>query len=293
MKILICDSMEEEVVNKIKDLGEVEYKPKNLMEAVKNAQIIIVRSATKITREVINNAPKLKAVIRGGVGLDNIDSAYCKEKNIQVYNTPGASTNAVAELAIGVILSLFRGIARADRELRNGNWIKKELTGDEISGKTLGIIGFGRIGALVSKKANALGMKVIAYNPKAKETENIRFVSLDELYGLSDVISLHTVLVPETKGIINKNSISKMRDGVYILNLARGELIEEDALFEGLSNGKIKGAALDVFSNEPYSGKLIGLQNVVLTPHIGAATKEAQEGIGKEIIEIIKKISTS
>ncbi|MFA5349597.1 MAG: hydroxyacid dehydrogenase, partial [Candidatus Paceibacterota bacterium] len=233
----------------------------------------------------------LKAVIRGGVGLDNIDQEYCKTKGIAVYNTPGASTNAVAELAIGVMLSLFRNIPRADREMRNEKWIKKELTGFEVSGKTLGIIGFGRIGSLLAKKAIALGMEIIAYDPRASRADGVTFLPLDELYEKADVISLHTVLVPETREMINENSISKMKNGIYILNLARGELINEDALYEGLKSGKIKGAGLDVFSNEPYNGKLLKLENVVLTPHIGAGTKEAQGKIGEEIVEIIKKIN--
>ncbi len=289
MHIVIADQMEDEVVSQIKKLGNVSYKPTDLNSALKDADALIVRSATKVTKELLTHAPKLKLVARGGVGLDNVDQVACKERNIKVLNTPGASTNAVAELALGVMISLLRNVAKAHHQLKNKVWDKKSLTGQEIAGKTLGVIGFGRIGASFAQKAHALGMHILAYDPNPRQTPGVSFVSLDELFSKSDVISLHTVLVPATRHMLNKESISKMKKGAYVINLARGELIDEEALFEALKSGHLGGAALDVYSQEPYSGKLLELENVCLTPHIGAATKEAQGRIGAELVDILRK----
>lgn len=290
MKILVCDTMEESILEKMKELGEVEYKPENLMKSVKDAEVMVVRSATKVTKEVVDAAPKLKGVIRAGVGVDNIDCLYCKEKGVKVMNTPGASTNAVVELAIGIMICLLRGVYRGHEETKKKNWIKKELVGREIEGKTLGIIGCGRIGHFVAEKASKLGMKTLGFDPHPRESKVIKYVSLDELYKESDVITLHTILIPQTEKMINKESIEKMKDGVYIINLARGGLIDEDALYDALKSGKMAGAALDVYSKEPYEGKLLELNNVFFTPHIGANTKEAQVRIGEEVIEKIKEL---
>jgi len=287
MKIVISDNMEKEVIEKMKELGEVVYKPENLDETVKDADVLVVRSATKVTKELIEKG-NMKIVARAGVGLDNIDLKACEEKGIKVINTPEASANAVAEITIGVIISMLRNVQKAYLQMKNGEWRKKELVGKEIRGKTLGIIGFGRIGHSVAEKANALGMKVIAYDRKKKESKFVEFVSLDELYEKSDVISLHTVLVPETENIINEESISKMKEGIYLVNYSRGGLIDEDALYEACKKGKVAGAALDVYSSEPYKGKLLELDNVYFTPHIGGSTKEAQMRIGEELIEKIK-----
>jgi len=288
MKILVCDTIQPEVLEELKKLGEVEYKPEDLMNSVKDAEVMVVRSKTKVTKEVIDQASKLKAVIRAGVGLDSIDTNYCKEKNIQVINTPHAPTNTVAELGIGLMICLMRGAYQGHYEMKDGKWLKKELLGTEIQGKTLGIVGFGRIGHSLGEKAHALGMNVLAYDPHPRECDFAKYVELDELYSKSDVISLHSILIPETKGMINKNSIAKMNDGVFIINLARGELIVEEDLYQGLKD-KIAGAALDVYWGEKYSGKLLELDNVFFTPHIGGNSKEAQLRIGEEVIEAVKK----
>lgn len=290
MKVLVCDTMQESVLEKLKGISEVTYKPENLMEAVKEAEVMVVRSATKVTKEVIDNAPKLKAVIRAGVGLDNVDLGCAKEKGIRVMNTPGASTNAVVEQAIGMMICLLRGLYRGHEELKKGNWTKKELVGREIEGKILGIVGCGRIGHLVAEKAHGLGMKILGFDPHPRESEIIKYVSLNELYEGSDIISLHTILIPQTKNMINKESISKMKDGVYLVNIARGGLIEENDLYEALEDGKVAGAALDVYSEEPYKGKLLELNNVFFSPHVGGNTKEAQIRIGEEVIEKIKEL---
>jgi len=292
MKIVIADDMENDVLEAVKKIGEVEYKPSDLTVALRDAEVLIVRSKTKVTKELLEPAKKLAAVIRAGVGLDNIDARACEEKNIKVLNTPGASSNAVAELAIGHMLSAFRFIAKAHWQMKNKKWEKKSLVGMEIEGKTLGIIGYGRIGALVAKKAAALGMRILAYTPPPVREDGIaKFVGLDELLASADVISLHAPSTPETKKMINADSIAKMKDEVVIINTARGDLIDEDALYAACKSGKVAGAALDVFSEEPYAGRLLELENIYCTPHLGASTKEAQAKIGEEIIRILKEIA--
>ncbi len=291
-QIVISDNMESEVVEELKTIGEVIYLPENLSEALKDADVLIVRSKTKVTKEVIEGAPTLKIIARAGVGLDNIDLKAAGEKGITVINTPGASANAVAELALGHIFSMFRNIAKAHYQMKNKIWDKKHLVGRELEGKTLGIIGYGRIGSLLGKKANSLGMKIIAYNPPPRhEDEIVEFIDdFDEFLKKADVITLHVPLIDSTKNIINSETISKMKDGVYILNTSRGGIIDEDALYEECKTGKIAAAALDVYAEEPYMGKLLELDNVFFTPHIGASTKEAQLRIGKELIEKIKEL---
>lgn len=291
MKILISDQMEEEVVAALRKLGEVDYKPKDIKKAIADADVLIVRSATKVTKELLEGAKRLRIVARAGVGLDNVDVPACEAKKIKVINTPGASTNAVAELTVGLIICLLRNVPKAHFQMRNKIWDKKGLTGSEIGGKTLGIIGYGRIGAAVGKMASALGMKIIAYSPPPRHEDGIvRYVdSLDEFLGKADVISLHTVLTPETKNMINKNTIAKMKDGVFIVNAARGGLVDEDALYDACKGGKVAGAALDVYSTEPYTGRLLELDNICFTPHIGAGTKEAQMRIGEELVEKLKQ----
>ncbi|NYZ77527.1 hydroxyacid dehydrogenase [Candidatus Micrarchaeota archaeon] len=289
-RIIISDEMENEVVERIKQLGEVVYLPANLNEAIANADVLIVRSKTKVTAELLAHAHKLKIVARGGVGLDNVDVKACEARHINVLNTPGASANAVAELVLGHMFSCFRNIAKAHHQMKNKIWDKKSLTGQEIEGKTLGVIGYGRIGALVGKKASALGMKIISYNPPPRyEDEIVRFVGLDELLAHADVITLHVPSTPETKNMINSSTIAKMKKGVFIINTARGDIIDENALYEGCKSGKIAAAALDVFPQEPYTGKLLELDNVFFTPHLGAATKEAQGRIGDELVKLLKE----
>ncbi len=290
-RIVISDNMESEVVEELKSLGEVSYLPANLPEALKDADVLIVRSKTKVTKEVIEGAPKLKIIARGGVGLDNIDIKTAQEKGITIINTPGASANAVAELVISHLLSCFRNIAKANFQMKNGIWDKKNLTGQEVEGKTLGIMGYGRIGSLVAKKASALGMKIIAYSPPPRREDEIaEFVDdFNDFLAKSDAITLHVPLNESTRDAINEESISKMKDGVFIINTARGEVIDEDALYDACKSGKITAAALDVYREEPYKGRLLELENVFFTPHLGAATKEAQLRIGKELVEKLKK----
>ncbi|MFH0884763.1 MAG: hydroxyacid dehydrogenase [Candidatus Micrarchaeota archaeon] len=291
MRIVIADQMEEEVVQGIRALGEVAYKPADLKSALSNADALIVRSATKVTGELLASAPKLKLVARAGVGLDNVDKSACEKRGIKVLNTPGASTNAVAELALGLMIGALRNIQKAHHQMKEGRWEKKTLTGCEIEGKTLGIIGYGRIGALLGKKASALGMEVIAYNPPPRHEDGIvKFVDdLDSFLGQADVISIHVPATPQTINLVCMENIAKMKDGVIIINTSRGEIIDEDALYEGVDSGKVAGAALDVYRAEPYKGRLLELENVYLTPHLGASTKEAQERIGAELVKLLRE----
>jgi D-3-phosphoglycerate dehydrogenase len=287
LKIVIADKMEEEVVKKIKELGEVVLTPSNLLAELADADVLIVRSATKVNDELLENAKNLKVVARAGVGLDNVDVEACKKRKIEVINTPSASSNAVAELTIGFLFAICRKIPYADSTMKAKKWAKKELLGFELEGKTLGIIGLGRIGSLVAKKARALGMNII-YFDKGKDDQIGKKVDLDELLKTSDFISLHLPLTNETRHIINANSFSKVKKTAAIINTGRGELIDEDALYNALKSGQIAFAALDVYSTEPYSGKLCELSNVILTPHIGGNTAEAQIRIGLELIEKLK-----
>jgi D-3-phosphoglycerate dehydrogenase len=291
MKIIIADRMEEEVVSLIKEVGEVVYQPKDLKSALSDADALIVRSATTVDSKLLDAGSNLKVVGRAGIGLDNIDLDECEKRGIKVVNTPGASRNAVAELALGLIISTMRNVQKAYFQMKNKKWDKKHLTGHEIEGKTLGIIGYGRIGSALGRKAAALGMDIIAYNPPPRHEDGIALFieELDEFLEKADVISLHTILTDETRHMINEKTIEKMKDGVFIINTARGALIEEDALYKAAKAGKVAGAAIDVYEEEPYTGKLLELDNVYFTPHIGAGTKEAQMRIGTELVERLKK----
>jgi len=290
MKIVIADKFEDKVVEEIKKCGDVVYQPADLKGAIADADVLIVRSATKANADLLSSAKKLKAVLRGGVGLDNVDKEYCKSKNIAVFNTPGAATNSVAELAIGLILSLARKIPAAHLKMKGKVWAKKELTGTEINGKMLGILGYGRIGKMVAQKAKALGMTVIAHDKMAQPDESANLVSFDELLAKSDYITLHVPLTPETKGLFNKDSIAKMKKNACIINLARGPVVDEDALYDACKTGTIAGAACDVYPIEPYTGKLLELDNIVFTPHLGADTKEGNLRVGNELAKIIREL---
>lgn len=290
MKMVITDDLEKEVVDEFRKIAEVSYKPENLDEELADADVLVVRSSTRVTKELLDKGKNLKVVARAGIGLDNVDVGECERRGIWVINTPNASTISVAELTIGLIISLLRNTVKADRYIRKGIWKKKELIGHEICGKTLGIIGFGRIGRAVAERAHALGMKVLASSPHAKSTEFAKAVPLEELLASSDVITIHVSLTPETTGMIDRRAFERMKRGVYLLNLARGEVVDEEALYEALKEGKVAGAALDVTTKEPYNGKLLEFDNVIFSSHTGANTYEAQRRIGSELVEKLKEI---
>ncbi len=296
MKVGICDAIAKEGVEILKQRGleviDLSELPKDeLIEKVGDLDAIIVRSATKVRKEMIDRAKNLKVIGRAGVGLDNIDVEYAKSKGIKVINTPGTTSISVAELTIGHILSVIRKIAYGDREIRNGAWPKKKCKGIEMYGKTLGIIGFGRIGKEVAKRAEAFGMKIIYYDVHrvSEEVERelgIEYRNLDTLLSESDIVTLHVPLLPETKHMINRERIEKMKDGAILINAARGGIVDENALYKALKSGKLYGAALDVYENEPPNdSKLLELDNIVMSPHIGAQTKEGQKRAGIEIGE--------
>lgn len=289
MKIVIADNMEPEVVAEITKLGETAVTPSDLKAALADADALIVRSATKVTEELLTHAPKLRLVARAGVGLDNVDKVACEKRGVKVVNTPGASTNAVAELALAMMFAICRKLPKADAGMKGKQWLKKELTGSELMDKTLGIVGLGRIGSSLALKAQALGMKIIYFDPTHAGTSIGKSVTLDGLFESSDYISLHVPLKPETKGMIGEATIAKMKKNAVIVNTARGGLVDEEALYSALKEGRIGGAVLDVYPVEPYSGKLCELQNVVLTPHIAGSTKEAQARIGQELVARLRE----
>ena len=299
MRILVTDGMDKSALEQLKANGhevvEQFYTPEELGAALREFDAVVVRSATKVRANHIDEAKggKLKLIIRGGVGVDNIDVKYAEEAGITVKNTPRASSNSVAELALAHMLSCSRYISIAGHTMREDKWEKKAYgKGIEIEGKTLGIIGFGRIGQALGRKAKALGMEVIAEDiyhvPGIEEQMGMKYVELDELLARADFISLHT---PSLNGVklIRKENIDKMKDGVVFVNTSRGDNVDEDDLLEALNSGKIRAAGLDVYANEPASNKaLYSHPNVSCTPHIGAATKEAQQRIGMEIVDIIE-----
>ncbi len=299
-KVLVTDKVHPKGLEMLKEKGfEVvvdldAYKPEVLKERIKGFDVIIVRSRTKVTREVIESADKLKVIARAGSGLDNIDLEAAKEKGIKVVNAPDALKVSVAELVIAMMIVVARRAHYSYRALLEGKWEK--VMGTEIMGKTLGVIGFGRIGREVAKRAKALGMDVIAYDVFdlsniAKEM-GVKFTQdLDEVLRNADIITLHVPLTPETRNMINKEAIEKMKDGVIIINAARGEVMDYKALLEALKSGKVRAAALDVYPEEPPKSEwlmeLIRHPNVFATAHIGAQTQEAQE---KTSVEVAKRI---
>ena len=293
-RILSTDGMAKSAVQKLRSLGfevvEEFYEPEILAEKVKEFDALVVRSATKVRKPIIDGAVggKLKIIIRGGVGVDNIDVDYAESKGIAVANTPNASSASVAELAIAHMLALARFVAIANVTMRNGQWEKKAYKGVELTGKTLGVFGMGRIGKETAKRAEALGMKVIYTDSVPAVGVNYEMVGVDELLAKSDFVTLH---IPAMKGqppIVNAEFIAKMKDGAYLINTARGALVDEEALCDALDSGKLAGAGLDVYQEEPCKNeRLLHHPKVSLTPHIGGTTKEAQDRIGEEIVEII------
>jgi D-3-phosphoglycerate dehydrogenase len=270
--------------DKLKEFGEVTDDKSELP----NADIVLVRSATKATKEYIDEAPNLKLIIRGGVGIDNIDVKYAESKNILVKNTPEASSVAVAELVFALMLAIQRNIVKAHNTTKNKEWIKKQLKGSELYHKTLGLMGIGRIAREVLRRAKAFDMNIITCDPYVCYDE-CKQVEKGDLFKDSDIISLHVPLTDETKGMINKETIAQMKDGVIIINTARGKLINEADLAEALKSGKVKYAGIDVFWNEPPVGSpLLELDNILLTPHLGANTYENMDRIGEIVVDIIR-----
>jgi D-3-phosphoglycerate dehydrogenase len=262
-----------------------------LIKAIPGFQAAVVRGATKITRKVIEAASNLEIIVRAGIGLDNIDVAAAQEKGIRVENTPAATSISVAEHTLGLMLDAVRNHGQANLSMKEHKWEKKILSGTELYGKILGIIGLGRIGQEVARRALAFGMTVVAYDViEVKTNLNIRQVSLEELIAQADLITLHIPLTGETKHIISDAEFGKMKDGVVIINASRGGTIDEEALLRALESGKVRAAALDVYEKEPPDDfTLIDNPNVIATPHIGAAAKEGQKRAGMEVVKILRE----
>ena len=296
-KVLASDPLDAGAVKAMRDAGlivdeKTSLTPEALVREIVEYDAIVVRSATKVRAEVIDAGKRLKLIVRAGVGLDNVDAAHARAKGIEVRNTPGASSNSVAELALGHMLSLARHIGRGTASTKAGKWEKKQLEGVEIEGKTLGIVGIGRIGQCLARKAHALGMTVLCCDTVLTTSplpEIARFVALGELLAKSDFISLHIPYDPAAGATIGEKEFAQMKLGVRIVNCARGGVVDEAALIRALEAGKVAGAALDVFATEPPAADdpILRQTNVSLTPHIGAATQEAQARVGDEAARIV------
>jgi D-3-phosphoglycerate dehydrogenase len=299
MKIIVAEKVAANAIQLLKDEpGWIVITPDqlngNLAAALPDADALIVRSAVDVNADVLRNAGKLRVIGRAGVGVDNIDLDAATKAGIAVMNTPGANAVAVAEHTLALMLALARSISRADSTTRAGKWEKKSLQGTELRGKTLGIIGLGRIGMEVAKRAKAFDMKLIAHDPfvaasVARDLE-IQLAELDQVYAAADYLSLHVGLTPQTTGMINEQSIKKMKKGVRIVNCARGELLDEAALAAALQSKHVAGLALDVFAEEPpKNSPLLVLENVIATPHIAGSTNEAQDAVGVQIASQVRE----
>ncbi len=304
-RALICDEVDPILQKILGDNGvrvsyEPEIKPDQILERIQDFEIVVVRSRTTITRQMIERASRCKIIARVGVGLDNIDQDAARERGIRVINAVEGAMNAVAELVLGMMLSLARHTARADRAIRDGKWLKKELKGTELRGKYLGIVGLGNIGKRLGRLARALNMNIIGYDVVpideefAKEVGLIK-ADLDTLLKSSDYVSLHVPLLDSTRHMIDAQKMSAMKNTAVLINASRGGVVDEDALYEALSSGTLGGAGLDVFEEEPAVGsRLAELDNVIMTPHIGAQTKEAQSlaanVTGEKIVQILRGV---
>lgn len=288
MVILLADAFAPDLPGRLATFGEVTSD----MSRLGDAEGLIVRSKTKVDKAMIDAAPKCRYIIRGGVGVDTIDVEYAKSKGIAVDNTPEASSLAVAELAFALMIAMPNHLVRADNSMKEGKWLKKELERTELNGKTLGLIGIGRIGHELALRAKAFGMSVIAYDKYVTSSEVASLVSLDEVYAKSDYISLHTPLTDETRGMINAASIAKMKKGVYLINTCRGQVVVEQDIADALNSGKMAGYATDVYNKEPPEGSpLLKAPNVLMTPHLGASTEENLLRLGDSIVARLKKYS--
>lgn len=295
-KILIADKLGQAGLNCLDQMGDISYDVRTglskqaLIETIPEYEAVIVRSDTQIDADVIAAAERLRVVGRAGIGVDNIDVEAATRRGVMVMNTPHSNSVATAEQTMTLILASSRRTVQAHNSLAAGQWSRSQFVGTEISDKTLGIIGFGYIGRLVASRAQAFGMNVVAYDPyvpvELGRGLGVTMLPLVDLLAVADIITLHSVVTPETKGIINADSIAVMKDGVIIVNVARGKLVDEEALADALRSGKVAAAGLDVYQEEPpINSPLIGLPNVIHTPHLGASSQEAQHRVGIEIAE--------
>jgi D-3-phosphoglycerate dehydrogenase len=308
MHVLIADEVDKECPARLKAAGfkvteNFEISPEELKDSIGEYEVVIVRSRTKITKELLEGATKLKLIGRVGVGLDTIDTVAAMAKGIKVINTPQMSTIAVAELVMSMMLNLVRSTHLANESVKKGQWEKKKFHGGELNGKTLGVVGIGRIGKAVAERAKAFGMKILVYDVVVDEATLNRLgaeelKTLGELLPRSDIVTLHVPLLPETRKMISAKSLSLFKTGSYLINASRGEVVDSRDLLDAIKSKKLAGAALDVYENEPpkeaWEKELVSLPNVVATPHIGAQTREAQVAgaimVAENIINLIKPL---
>jgi D-3-phosphoglycerate dehydrogenase len=297
MKVLVADSLDREAVEKLRAAGieaieKTGLKGPDLIAALRDVQGILVRGATKVTADVLAGAPSLRAVVRAGTGLDNVDVAVARERSVVVSNTPTANSVSVAELVFGLVLALERHLVPAASDMKRGHWEKSKYAGREIAGRTMGLLGFGAIGRAVAVRARAFEMPVIACDPLLREWPAdfawVKSLSRDDLFAGADVLSIHVPLTPETRGTVGARELAMMRRDAILVHAARGGVVDEGALLAALQSGALRGAALDVFEHEPPGEQpLLALPNVIATPHLGAATAEAQRRAGMEAAEIM------
>ena len=296
-KILVADALNDEAFDQLQAISDLDVTLKTgmdeeeLIRTIPAFNAVVVRSATKVTRNVIDAASNLELIVRAGIGLDNIDLEASKEKGIQVANTPAATTYTVSEMAFGLMLSAVRNLGRANLSMKEHKWEKKLLKGSELYEKTLGIIGSGRIGLDVAKKALAFGMKVIAFDIVDIQTDlDVEQVGMDDLLAQADIISLHLPLTEKTRHMLSHDEFAKMKDGVIIVNASRGGIVDEAALLNSLESGQVRAAAIDVYEKEPPADfALVDHPKVTASPHIGAAADEGQKRAGFEVVRILKE----
>ncbi len=298
MKILICDNLNQQVYKELETIGDCvdisksNSRDKDLANHIKDCEIVVIRSATKLTKEVLDKAEQLKIIARCGVGIDNVDLDFAKSKSIFVTNSPSANLISVVELTVALIISVSRKLSLADSHLKKGEWNRSQFLGNELYGKTLGIVGFGKAGRLVADRMKSFGMSIVFYDPYVTDWNGSEeSIKLDDLLRTADVVSIHVIKTKDTENLISKDMLDLLKPSSVIINTSRGGVLDEDYLFELLESEKIFGAGLDVYSNEPPKNvdRYNGL-NLVTTPHIGASTNEAQIKAGLETIENIKKI---
>ena len=298
MKILICDSLNEKVLKELQAIGDCidisssPTKNEDLDENIEDAEIVVIRSGTTLDKAIIEKGKSLKIIARCGVGVDNIDVDYAKSQNIFVTNSPSANLISVVELTVALIISAARKINLSDKHLKEGKWNRKEFVGIELSGKQLGIIGFGKAGKLVSERMKAFGMSIAFYDPYIKDWNGSeKNLKLDELLTSSDIVSIHVIKTKETENLISKEKLDLLKENAILINTSRGGVLDEDYLIELLKSKKIFGAGLDVYSEEPPKNiDTFSDINLISTPHIGASTSEAQLKAGLDTVENIKKI---
>jgi D-3-phosphoglycerate dehydrogenase len=298
--ILVCDGMDASIFSQLQAVQGLEVHSKakcsqdEIKELLPKVSGMIIRSATKPNKELIDAAPNLKYIIRAGEGTDNIDKVYCAEKNVKVSNTPGANNNSAAEHALALMMTVLRKTSWADSSMKDGKWNKAAFTGNEVTNKTIGIMGFGRIGQLLCKRLQGFEPNVIFFDPFLKDSPfdyAKKVDTLEELFSKSDIISIHTPLLDATRGSVSTKLLGLMQEHAIIVNAARGGIVDEEALYEVLKAGKIKGAGCDVFAAEPLNdeSKLRNLENIVLTPHLGGSTEEAQFRVGEMALHQMKE----